>query len=170
MRTLQTLFTCLCLAAMFISCSDDDKQPTGPDSKTDFYIMSADGKMLKDGDEIRVDQLDEAGELKMTAWVANNTNKPMKLTVSQRIISTDYGEIANYMSYCWDICYNLPAPAISAKRTWAAGEVFKDFSGDIKNFDLAATPDFEAIIEYTIQNAENGESRKVRGHFIYEKQ
>ena len=170
MRTLQTLFTSLCLATMFISCSDDDKQPAGPDSKTDFYIRSPDGKMLKDEDEIRVEQLDEAGELKRMAWVANNTDKPMKLTVSQRIVGTDYDEIANYMSYCWDICYNLPAPATSAQRTWAAGEVFKDFSGDIKNFDLTTTPGFETIIEYTIQNTANGESRKVRGHFIYKKQ
>lgn len=161
----------LYVAGLFTSCSGDEKDPTSPAVPTaSFSIQSTDGKTLKDGAEILVNELDEYGELKMAAWVVNNTDKPIKLTVSQQITSTDFDDITRYASYCWDICYNLPAPATSAERTWAAGEIFKGFSGDIKEFDTTDTPSFETVIEYTIKNTESGESQKIKGHFKYKKE
>lgn len=169
MNTKSFFIAILSMAGLFVSCSDNEsdneKEPV-----TSFSIQSAAGKTLKDGEEISVNELDEYGELKMVAWVVNNTDKPLKLTVSQRIVSTDYKDIANFASYCWDICYNVPAPETSAEQTLAAKEVFKGFSGDIKDFDVATTPSFETVIEYTIKNIDNGESKKVNGHFKYIKE
>lgn len=175
----------ICWAALFVSCSDektqaedDKKQPevpvTPPAPTQSFSLLSADGQVLEDGAEIRVtkssaDLSEESAGMKMIAWIQNNTDADLKLTVSYSLVDTNYADLLQIFRYCWTICYDPGnSPETSAERTFPAQELFKDFYGSIEPED--ATPSFDAVIEYTVTNTENGDTQKVRGHYIYTKE
>lgn len=162
----------ICWTTLFISCSDEKENPLPIKS---FSLLSANGQVLQDGAEIRVtkssaDLSEESADMKTIAWIQNNTDEPLKLRVSYSLVNTNYADLLQIFHYCWkDICYEPGnSPETSKESDFQAQELFKDFYGSIEPQD--ATPSFDAIIEYTITNVENGDTQKVRGHYVYTKE
>lgn len=178
MKTIHVLGLMLCMAMVSISCSDDKNEPKNPETSTgSFSILHPDGTVLEDGDMLLVDNQfvdgstpdDGNGMMKIDVHVRNNTDKALKLkVVGHDIISTQYDEVHKLATYCWNFCYDAPAPTPSDERELESNEVFKGFYTEIQSIS-EVTPSFDAVITYTIQNVENKETHTVKGHYIYTK-
>lgn len=187
MKVLQIFAMLFYLVGMFTSCSNEDDNtkkepekiaPTPDESKTSFTLLTPDGKILADGEEVvaeyfsftsgRAIENNEIDNLKVIVWVKNNMDIVQKLTVSKKVLSSNYDAVDALITYCWDICYDAPGLPTSGERSLEAKELCKEFYGTTDKM-MTDTPYFDIKIEYTFTNVGNGESQKVIGHYTHEK-
>lgn len=177
MKTIHVLGLMLCMAMVSVSCSDDKEEPKDDSKTASFSILKPDGTVLKDGDMLVINEFldgttleDGNAMMKIDFHIKNNTDKALKLkVVGHEINSSQYDKVYQMATYCWNLCYDAPAPTASDERILESNEVFKNFYAEIQNF-TEDTPSFDAVITYTIQNVENKETHTVKGHYIYTKQ
>lgn len=179
MKVLQIFAIMFCLAGVFASCSKDDdntkgQEPVTPVDPLSFSLLSLEGKILEDGQEVTaLETLSEENKkitlLQTPVWVKNNTNAPIKVRMSYRVVSSDLDKIKDYFTYCWDVCYSPgQTPETSPEVTLKAKDIFKNFYGEMENVDQI-TSDFDVKVEYTFTDVTNGESQKVIGYFTNKK-
>lgn len=162
----------MCIAGV-TACSDKDgdSDPTPPEAQGDFSLTAPDGTFYTNGQTVSVTSVDATGTMRLEFGVKNNTKKQITLTMGQKIVSSNYAEIAKHATFCWDACYSqLPlSDGFTANQPVAAGGApLGAPSGDIMYID-AATPSFEAKVEYTVTNSATGEKRTLVGLYKYTK-
>lgn len=173
MKTMRLfLVACLCAAA-FTACSKEENGVTDsePELQGDFSLIAPNGKFYTNGQVVPVSSVDETGTMRLEFGLKNNTKERLTLTMSQKILSSNYDQIANHATFCWDACYsNLPLKEgfIATQVVIAEGKPLGEPSGDMMNIDTT-TPSFEAKVEYTITNPATKEKRTLIGDYKYTK-